>query len=57
MKVKEKHSNSIDQSSDLIKTNGTIEKNQAKKNKNKKNFEVRVPRIIVRNLNFKVIAY
>ncbi|CAF0914529.1 unnamed protein product, partial [Adineta ricciae] len=54
MKVKEKRSNSIDQSSDLIKTNGTIQKNQAKKKKNKKNFEVHVPRIIVRNLNFKV---
>ncbi|CAF0921947.1 unnamed protein product, partial [Adineta ricciae] len=54
MKVKEKRSNSIDQSSDLIKTDGAIQKNQAKKKKNKKNFEVHVPRIIVRNLNFKV---
>ncbi|UJR31981.1 hypothetical protein I4U23_019454 [Adineta vaga] len=55
MKLKEKDTNSTDKSSELIKSDGSIEKKQPKKKKtNKKNFEVRIPRIIVRNLNFKV---
>ncbi len=51
MKIKENDSNLTEKSSKLVKTNGTIEK---KKKKKKENFEVRVPRIIVRNLSFKV---
>jgi hypothetical protein len=52
MKVKEKNSNSTDELPKQVKTNGTIEKK--KKKKKKENFEVRIPRIIVRNLDFKV---
>lgn len=50
MKVKEKDLNSTEKSSDGVQKNGKIEK----KKKKKENFEVRIPRIIVRNLNFKV---
>jgi hypothetical protein len=53
MKIKEKNSNSTDELPKQVKTDGTIEKKKKKKNK-KENFEVHVPRIIVRNLNFKV---
>jgi len=50
MKIKEKDSNSTEKLPQGVKKNGTIEK----KKKKKDNFEVHVPRIIVRNLNFKV---
>ncbi len=52
MKIKEKDSNSTEKLPKQVKKNGTIEKK--KKKKKKENFEVHVPRIIVRNLNFKV---
>ncbi|CAF1028849.1 unnamed protein product [Adineta steineri] len=52
MKLNETKSDSTDELLKSVKKNGTIEKKQNKKKKN--NFEVRVPRIIVRNLNFKV---
>ena len=51
MKIKEKDLHSSDQSPKRVTKNETIEK---KKKKKKENFEVRIPRIIVRNLNFKV---
>jgi hypothetical protein len=50
MKIKEKDSNSTEKLPKGVNKNGTIEK----KKKKKDNFEVHVPRIIVRNLNFKV---
>ncbi|CAF3319616.1 unnamed protein product [Rotaria sp. Silwood2] len=49
MKSKEKDSKSPDKSLKPIKKNGKVEKK-----KKKENFEVHIPRIIVRNLNFKV---
>ena len=51
MKIKKEGTDSTETSPKLVKTNGTIEK---KKKKKKDNFEVRIPRIIVRNLDFKV---
>lgn len=51
MKIKETNSDLTEKSPKTVKSNGAIEK---KKKKKKENFEVRVPRIIVRNLNFKV---
>jgi hypothetical protein len=51
MKTKEENSDFFDNPTERVKTNGAIEK---KKKKKKGNFEVHVPRIIVRNLNFKV---
>ena len=51
MKIKETNSDLTEKSPAKVKSNGTIEKKNKKK---KENFEVRVPRIIVRNLNFKV---
>jgi hypothetical protein len=50
MKIKEKNSNSTEKLPKEVNKNGKIEK----KKKKKDNFEVRIPRIIVRNLNFKV---
>jgi hypothetical protein len=52
MKIKEENSNSTEKLSKQVKNNGSIEKK--KKKQKKDNFEVRIPRIIVRNLNFKV---
>jgi predicted HicB family RNase H-like nuclease len=49
MKIKEEASNSTEQSVKPVKKNGI-----AKKKKKSGNFEVRIPRIIVRNLGFKV---
>ena len=54
MKIKDKKSDSTEKSAPLVKSNGSIEKKKQKPKKKKDNFEVRVPRIIVRNLNFKV---
>ncbi|CAF1256220.1 unnamed protein product [Rotaria sordida] len=50
MKIKNKDSKSTDKAPKQVKENGKIEK----KKKKKENFEVRIPRIIVRNLSFKV---
>lgn len=50
MKIKETDSNSTEKVPTGVQKNGTIEK----KKKKKENFEVRIPRIIVRNLDFKV---
>ncbi len=52
MKTKEENSNSTEKLSKQVKNNGTIEKK--KKKQKKDNFEVHIPRIIVRNLDFKV---
>ena len=53
MKVKTKDSKSVEKSLKHVKKNGTIEKKKKKKKKID-NFEVHIPRVIVRNLNFKV---
>lgn len=52
MKVKEKKEKLTEKSPKPVKNNGT-----AIKKKKKENFEVRIPRIIVRNLSFKVGKY
>jgi hypothetical protein len=52
MKTKEENSNSTEKLPKQVKSNGTIEKK--KKKQKKDNFEVHIPRIIVRNLDFKV---
>jgi hypothetical protein len=52
MKTKEENSNSTEKLPKQVKNNGTIEKK--KKKQKKDNFEVHIPRIIVRNLDFKV---
>ena len=49
MKIKDEDSKSVGSATKLVKKNGSIQKK-----KKKTNFEVRVPRIIVRNLDFKV---
>lgn len=53
MKMEETKSDLTEKSPKTVKNHGAIEKNKKKK---KENFEVRIPRIIVRNLNFKVNA-
>jgi hypothetical protein len=52
MKIKEKDLSSTEKLTKRVKKNETIEKKKKKKKKDK--FEVHIPRIIIRNLNFKV---